>query len=66
MSQESPTQEQVEEFNKDLQALLAKHSLNMGSEAFILDGKIASKVVVSLAPQPIRADKPEDNDSEKK
>ena len=43
---EQITQEDLDKFNKELTALLAKHNLNLGSEALIVEGKIETKVVV--------------------
>ena len=46
-------QVKVDAFNKDLSALLSKSEFDLGSEVFISEGLIKSKVVI--VPKPIAA-----------
>lgn len=39
-------EKRLKKFNEDLKKLLSEHSFDLSSEAHIVDGKIATKVVV--------------------
>ena len=47
-----PLADRVSAFNEELSVILAKHSLNIASEAFIQEGKIVSRpIVVDVPPK---------------
>ena len=51
------TQERLDKFNEALKVLLDEHSFGLSSEAFIVEGKIATKVVVVDVPAPKKDEK---------
>lgn len=48
---EQVNQEEIDAFNAELQPLLDKYGFALGAEAFIQDGNVLSRPVVSFKPK---------------